>query len=64
MKTFISLLRGINVSDQNKIRMSELKWLYETLNLFNVVTYIQSGNVIFDCEVKILFPWPRQLKLK
>jgi uncharacterized protein (DUF1697 family) len=52
MKTFISLLRGINVSGQNKIRMSELIRLYETLNLFNVVTYIQSGNVIFDCEDK------------
>ena len=48
MKTFISLLRGINVSGQNKIRMPELKRLYETLNLGNVVTYIQSGNVIFD----------------
>jgi len=50
MKTFISLLRGINVSGQNKIRMPELKGLYESLNLGNVVPYIQSGNVIFDCE--------------
>ena len=49
MKTFISLLRSINVSGQNKIRMPELKGLYESLNLVNVVTYIQSGNVIFDC---------------
>jgi uncharacterized protein (DUF1697 family) len=49
MKTFISLLRGINVSGQNKIRMPELKGLYKSLNLTNVVTYIQSGNVIFDC---------------
>ncbi|MFA5874155.1 MAG: DUF1697 domain-containing protein [Anaerolineales bacterium] len=49
MKTFISLLRGINVSGQNKIRMPELKRLSESLNLGNVVTYIQSGNVIFDC---------------
>lgn len=49
MKTYISLLRGINVSGQNRIRMPELKGLYESLNLTNVVTYIQSGNVIFDC---------------
>jgi uncharacterized protein (DUF1697 family) len=49
MKTYISLLRGINVSGQNKIRMSELKGVYESLNLANVVTYIQSGNVLFDC---------------
>jgi uncharacterized protein (DUF1697 family) len=50
MKTFISLLRGINVSGQNKIRILELKGMYQSLNLANVVTYIQSGNVIFDCE--------------
>ena len=49
MKTYISLLRSINVSGQNKIRMLELKGLYESLNLANVATYIQSGNVIFDC---------------
>jgi len=49
MKTLISLLRGINVSGQNRIRMPELKRLYETLEFFNVVTYIQSGNVVFDC---------------
>jgi uncharacterized protein (DUF1697 family) len=53
MKTFISLLRGINVSGQNKIRMPELKGLYESLNLVNVVTYNQSGNVIFDCTEQV-----------
>jgi len=50
MKTLISLLRGINVSGQNRISMPELKRLYEAMGLFNVETYIQSGNVIFDCE--------------
>lgn len=48
MKTFISLLRGINVSGQNKISMPRLKEIYESLNLVNVVTYIQTGNVVFD----------------
>ena len=48
MKRYISLLRGINVSGQKKIKMADLKQLYETLDLKNVVTYIQSGNVIFD----------------
>jgi uncharacterized protein (DUF1697 family) len=50
MKTYISLLRGINVSGQNKLRMTELVRLYEVLGFFNVLSYIQSGNVIFDCE--------------
>jgi uncharacterized protein (DUF1697 family) len=50
MNTFITLLRGINVSGQKMIKMVELKALYESLNLKNVKTYIQSGNVIFECS--------------
>jgi uncharacterized protein (DUF1697 family) len=38
------MLRGINVSGQKKIKMEELKVLYESLNLKNVKTHIQSGN--------------------
>lgn len=48
MKTLISLLRGVNVSRQNRINMLGLKRLYGSLDLVNVVTYIQSGNVVFD----------------
>ena len=48
MQTYISLLRGINVSGQKKIRMTELQSLYESLGLTNVQTYVQSGNVVFD----------------
>ena len=48
MQTYISLLRGINVSGQKQIRMADLKDLYELLRLGNVQTYVQSGNVIFD----------------
>ena len=47
MKTYISLLRGINVSGQKKIKMTDLKTLYEELGFKNVQTYIQSGNVVF-----------------
>ena len=48
MKKFIALLRGINVSGQKKIKMSDLKSLFEDLGFLNVETYIQSGNVIFS----------------
>ena len=47
METYISLLRGINVSGQNKILMADLKALYQDLGFQNVTTYIQSGNVVF-----------------
>jgi uncharacterized protein (DUF1697 family) len=47
MNTYISLLRGINVSGQKKIKMATLKSVYESLKFDNVLTYIQSGNVVF-----------------
>ena len=52
MKKFIALLRGINVSGQKKIKMSDLKLLIEDLGFQNVATYIQSGNVIFSSKEK------------
>ena len=52
MDRYISILRGINVSGQRKIKMADLKCLYELLGFQNVVTYIQSGNVIFDATIK------------
>jgi uncharacterized protein (DUF1697 family) len=52
MTTFISMLRGINVSGQKKILMADLKRLYEELQFMNVETYIQSGNVVFEADEK------------
>ena len=46
MNSYISLLRGINVSGQKKVPMVELRALYESLGLEAVQSYIQSGNVI------------------
>ncbi|MCB4799127.1 DUF1697 domain-containing protein [Neotamlana laminarinivorans] len=48
MKTFIALLRGINVSGKNKIPMADLRALLIESGLQNVQTYIQSGNVVFE----------------
>ena len=50
MEIFIALLRGINVSGQKKIKMSDLKTLFEDLSFTNVRTYIQSGNVLFTSK--------------
>ena len=46
MKVYIALLRGINVGGHRKIRMAELKSMFEKLGFKDVVTYIQSGNVV------------------
>lgn len=48
MTTYISILRGVNVSGQRLIKMDALKKMYEKLNFENVHTYVQSGNVIFS----------------
>lgn len=53
MQTFISVLRGINVSGQKKILMADLKNLFETLKFKEVITYIQSGNVVFKSDSKL-----------
>jgi uncharacterized protein (DUF1697 family) len=55
MPTIISILRGINVG-QRKILMTDLRSLYEKLGFKDVITYIQSGNVIFKTDKKISDP--------
>ncbi len=50
MKTYISLLRGINVSGKKLIKMDALKAMYENLGFFGVHTYLQSGNVVFSTD--------------
>lgn len=44
------MLRGVNVSGQKKVVMADLKKMFEDLGFLNVVTYIQSGNVVFKAE--------------
>lgn len=44
---YIALFRGINVGGNNKVDMKKLKSLLERTGFENVVTYINSGNVIF-----------------
>lgn len=50
MTTHLALLRGINVSGHNMIKMEALKTTLENIGFQNVQTYIQSGNVFVDCE--------------
>ncbi len=50
MKTHLALLRGINVSGHNMIKMEALKTLLEKAGFQNVQTYIQSGNVFVDSD--------------
>jgi len=62
MKTFIALLRGINVSGQKKIKMVELKNMLESISFSDVQTYIQSGNVVFKSEEKDIHHLEEKIK--
>ncbi len=47
METYIAVLRGINVSGKNKLKMKEFAEVLQSNGLKNVKTYIQSGNIVF-----------------
>ncbi|MBE0683654.1 MAG: DUF1697 domain-containing protein [Anaerolineales bacterium] len=52
MNQYLVLLRGINVGGKNIIKMADLKASFEAMGFSNVITYIQSGNVLFQSEEK------------
>jgi uncharacterized protein (DUF1697 family) len=47
MSRYVALLRGINVGGKNLIKMAALRACFEAHGFGDVVTYIQSGNVVF-----------------
>ena len=47
---YIAFLRGINVGGHHKVPMAELRIELEKLNLENVITILNSGNIIFDAS--------------
>src|SRR5258705_11801515 len=51
MNTYVILMRGINVGGKNKIPMTELKLFLEEEGFDNVMTFIQSGNVILQSKL-------------
>jgi uncharacterized protein (DUF1697 family) len=50
MATHVALLRGINLGGRNKVAMADLRALVSELGHTNVVTYIQSGNVMLTTQ--------------
>jgi len=46
MAVWVSMLRGINLG-KRRVKMEELRALYESLGFTKVETYVQSGNVVF-----------------
>jgi len=48
---YVALLRGINVGGNNKVNMAQLKEAFESTGMKEVVTYINSGNIIFSDDI-------------
>lgn len=75
MSRFVALLRGVNVGGKNKVSMPLLKTTFEQAGYTDVVTYINSGNILFysksqdqvklgqDCRQLILDAFQLELPL-
>ena len=48
MAAYITMLRGVNVTGHNTIKMEVLRGLCQGLGFRNVETYVQSGNIVFQ----------------
>ncbi len=47
MPNYIAMLRGINVSGHNLVKMERLRASFAALGFSNIKTYVQSGNIVF-----------------
>ncbi len=52
MTKYIALLRGVNVGGKNQIPMADLKKGFEEWNCRDVMTCLNSGNVVFSTEIQ------------
>ncbi len=52
MPRYAALLRSVNVAGHGRITMNELRASFEALGHTGVVTYIQTGNVLFSTASK------------
>jgi uncharacterized protein (DUF1697 family) len=50
MRTFVALMRGINVGSARKLPMADLRALCAKLGLEHPQTYIQSGNLVVGAD--------------
>ncbi len=55
---YAALLRGINVGGKNKLPMNALAAMFTAAGCSGVVTYIQSGNVVFEAPSKLVKSLP------
>ncbi len=62
MAVVISMLRGVNLGPHKRVKMEELRALYESLKLREPQTYVQSGNVIFKTDERDLVKLAKRIE--
>lgn len=62
MAVIISMLRGVNVGAHHRMKMSDLRAVYESLGLKDLETYVQSGNVVFETSERNLASLRKRLE--
>ena len=55
---YVALLRGINLGSKNKLPMKELAEFFAEAGCGNVVTYVQSGNIVFSATTRLAAQLP------
>jgi uncharacterized protein (DUF1697 family) len=49
---YVALLRSVNIGGRGRLAMNELRDSFARLEYGDIVTYIQTGNVLFDARSK------------
>ncbi len=49
---YVAIIRGINVSGKNLIKMDALRIAMDNIGFQSIKTYIQSGNICFESNLK------------
>ena len=60
----VALLRAINVGGKNKLPMKDLAGMFTGAGCRDVMTYIQSGNVVFSASASVLKKLPGVVSAK
>lgn len=64
MVEYAAFLRGINVGGHHKVPMAQLKNCLEDMGFENVKTLLNSGNVVFGCDLKDTGELEKRLETK
>ena len=62
MPVLVAMLRGVNLGAHNRIKMDALRDLCGSLDLLDVQTYVQSGNIVFRTKERNLSALAKKIR--